>query len=202
MIDGGRRFVERFAADGNVVRAAFWTKTEYDSIWFLYIATDLVDSAGPGGAYIAVQESYRRDRNFSILSEEIKVISPSNPVAKDVLAILTKYPNAGPHDTRSGRAILGSMAIEGLYIYSEQVFAEAKRSPMSSEDIGQRIVHLMSRNGDPMSPSRVTLKDATSFVGVPFSLEIGSHRKVQVKFVEEREAVPRVVLLDDISSIA
>ena len=32
-ISDGRRFVERFAADGNPVQAAFWVKTEEEGIW-------------------------------------------------------------------------------------------------------------------------------------------------------------------------
>jgi hypothetical protein len=49
-IDDGRRFVERFAADGHSVQAAFWVKTAEEGLWFLYVATDLVDREGPAAA--------------------------------------------------------------------------------------------------------------------------------------------------------
>jgi len=59
-IDDGRRFVERFAADGNPVLAAFWVKTAEEGIWFLYVVTDIVDREGPASAYRAVQASLRQ----------------------------------------------------------------------------------------------------------------------------------------------
>ena len=59
-IDDGRRFVERFAADGTFVRAAFWVKTAEEGLWFLYVATDIVDRDGPAAAYRAVHASLRK----------------------------------------------------------------------------------------------------------------------------------------------
>src|SRR5438270_334306 len=53
----GRRFVERFAADGNPVQAAFWVKTAEEGIWFLYVATEIFDRDGPAATYRAVEAS-------------------------------------------------------------------------------------------------------------------------------------------------
>ena len=52
-IDDGRRFVERFAADGNPVQAAFWVKTAEEGIWFLYVTTDIFDRDGPAALVTA-----------------------------------------------------------------------------------------------------------------------------------------------------
>ena len=52
-ISDGRRFIERFAADGNSVQAAFWVKTDEDQLWFLYLVTDLVDREGPAAGRVA-----------------------------------------------------------------------------------------------------------------------------------------------------
>ena len=56
-IADGRRFVERFAADGNTVQAAFWVKTAEEGDRFLYVVTDLYDNDGPAVAYKAVHRS-------------------------------------------------------------------------------------------------------------------------------------------------
>src|SRR5271165_926589 len=80
-VDDGRRFVERFAADGNPIQAAFWVKTADEGLWFLYVATDVVDRAGPAAAYRAVHSSLRKLRESWISSSEIKVISPGSAIA-------------------------------------------------------------------------------------------------------------------------
>src|SRR6266851_4590605 len=59
-IGDGRRFVERFAADGNPVQAAFWVKTAEEGIWFLYVAAEIYDREGPAAAYRAVEASLRK----------------------------------------------------------------------------------------------------------------------------------------------
>src|SRR5438132_4438138 len=87
-IDDGRRFVERFAADGNPVQTAFWAKTAEEGIWFLYVATEIFDRDGPAAAYRAVHASLRKLGKSSVSSSEIKVISPNHPIAKDVLAMV------------------------------------------------------------------------------------------------------------------
>lgn len=200
-IDSGQRFIERFVADGNSVRAAFWAKSPDDEGWTLFVAMDVVDSDGPAVAYRAVLKTLSKIEGSWVSKFDVKVIGSADAIAKDVLAIVAKYPNAGPSGTWSGRTALGRMAIDGVYIYPEQFLKPSKPNPMTREVVGREIVRLMDRSPGVLQPSRVTLKDATSFLGVPFALEIGSQRKVQVKFVEERQAVPRVVPLDDIAAI-
>src|SRR2546426_12048478 len=83
-IADGRRFVERFAADGNPVQAAFWVKTAEEGLWFLYVVTELIDRVGPAAAYRAVHAALQKLGESGVSSSEIKVISPKNPIAKDV----------------------------------------------------------------------------------------------------------------------
>jgi hypothetical protein len=49
--------------------------------------------------------------------------------------------------------------------------------------------------------ARVSLKDGTGFNWVPFSLAVGPHRTMEVRFITDGEAAPRVVRLDEIASI-
>jgi hypothetical protein len=199
-IDDGRRFVERFAADGNPVRAAFWVKTAEEGIWFLYVVTDIVDSVGPAAAYRAVHASLQKLGQSWVSSSEVKVISPTNPIARDVLAVMARYP--GRLATRFGGKTLGSMAVEQTYIYPPHFFTFGQVNPMTTEDVGREIVRLMNRGPGILQPSRVTLKDGTSFNGVPFSLQLGSQKAVVAQFVADGEAAPRVIRLDEIASIA
>lgn len=198
-IDDGRRFIERFAADGNPVQAAFWVKTAEEGLWFLYVATELIDREGPAAAYRAVHASLHRLGESWVSSSEIKVVSPSNPIAKDVLAILTRHP--GRLATRFGGKTLGSMAVEQVYIYPSHVFTFTQANPMTTEEVGREIIRLMNRGPGILQPSRVTLKDGTTFNGVPFSVHFGSQNAVVVSFIAGGEVAPRVVRLDEISSI-
>ncbi len=196
----GRRFIERFAADGNPVQAAFWVKTDEEGHWFLYVATDIVDHVGPAATYRAVHASLKKLGQSWVASSEIKVISPSHPIARDVLAFMTSHPERLA--ARSGGKTLGSMAFEQTYIYPPHFFTFGQVNPMTTEDVGREIVRLMNRGSGTFQPSRVALKDGTSFNGVPFSLQLGSQKAVVAQFIADGEAVPRVIRLDDIASIA
>ncbi len=199
-IDDGRRFVERFAADGNPVQAAFWVQTAEEGNWFLYVASDIVESDGPAAAYRAVRASLQKLGESWVSSSEIKVVSPNNPIAKDVLAITARYP--GRLATRFGSKILGSMAVDHTYIYPPHFFTFAQVNPMTTEDVGREIVRLMNRGPGILQPSHVTLKDGTSFNGIPFSLQLGSQKAVVAQFIADRDPAPRVIRLDEIVSIA
>lgn len=199
-IADGRRFVERFAADGNTVHAAFWVKTAEDGLWFLYVATDLVDRDGPAAAYRAVHASLRKLGDIGVASSEIKVVGPNNPIAKDALAISARHPHRSV--ARSGGLVLGSVAADQVYIYPAQVFTFTQANPMTIEEVGREVVRLMSRGPGTLQPSRVTLKDGTTFNGVPFSFHYGSQNAVVVSFVADGEPAPRVVRFDEIASIS
>jgi hypothetical protein len=198
----GSRFVERFAADKNPVQAAFWVKTAEEGHWFLYVATELVDTVGPAAAYRAVDASLQKLGESWVSGSEIKVkvISPNNPIARDVLAITTRYP--GRLATRFDGKTLGSMDVDQTYIYPSNYFTFTQANPMTTEEVGREIVQLMNRGAGIFRPSHVTLKDGTAFHGVPISLQFGTQRAVVVQFIADGETAPRVVRLDEIASLA
>jgi hypothetical protein len=198
-IGDGRRLVERFAADGNPVRAAFWARTVEDDLSFLYVVSDVYDRDGPTASYRAVHSAIQKLGKCSVRSSEIKVISPKNPMAKDVLAIMAHHPG------RLGAepwGALGSIAVEQTYIYPPQVFTFTHENPMTTDDIGREILRLMNRGPGLDQPSHVTLKDGSAFNGVPFSLELGTQRALMARFIADGEAAPRGVRLDEIASIS
>jgi hypothetical protein len=192
----GRRFVERFAADGNPVQAAFWAKAE-EEYWFLYVVTEQYERDGPAATYRAVGTSLDKLGASSLSGSEIKAIGPHNPIAKDVLAIVARHPGR----LVTGSRTLGSVAFEQTLVYPSRSFTFPQGKSMTSEEIGLEIVRLLNRGPGVLQPSRVTLKDGTAFNGVPFSLDLGPERAVVVRFVADGEPAPRVVRLDEIASI-
>jgi hypothetical protein len=197
-IAGGRRFLERFAADGNPVQSAFWVKTAEEGIWFLYVVSDIFDRDGPAAAYRAVHASLQKLGKTVVASSEIKVIGPNNPIAKDVLEIMDHHPH--PYSVSWGA--LGSLGVEEMHLYPPHFFTFTQANPMTTEEVGREIVRLMNRGPGILQPSHVTLKDGSSFNGVPFSLQLGSQKAVVAQFVADGEAAPRLVRLDEIASIA
>lgn len=199
-IDEGRRFVERFAADGNPVRAAFWGKAEEEDSWFLYVATETVDRVGPTATYRAAHSSLEKLRESWITGSEIKVISPSDPVAREVIALMARH--SGPPATRLSSYRLGPTGIEYSYVYPSYLFTVSPVNPMTSEDVGQELIRLMNRSPATHQPSFVSLKNGISFNGVPFSIQLDSQKAAVVQFIEYGEASPRVVRLDEIASVS
>ncbi|MBV9125968.1 MAG: hypothetical protein JO112_21665 [Planctomycetes bacterium] len=198
-IADGRRFVERFAADGNLVQAAFWAETAEEGLWFLYLATETYDRDGPAAAYRAVHASLDKLGQPGIFSSEIKVISPKNPIAKDVLALIARHPGRFAFNL-AGQA-LGSVAVDQVYIYPPKFFTFPQANPMTTEEISREILRLLNRGPSILQPSRVSLKDGMAFTGVPFALELGTQNALVVRFLADGEAAPRVVQLDEIASI-
>jgi hypothetical protein len=197
-IDDGRRFVEQFVMDGNTVRIAFWVKTD-DGLWFLYVVADGLDSQGPAKIYRSVHESLRKVNDLSISSSEIKVVSPNNPVAKEILALASRFPNKSA--TRYPGNSLRTMEAEQIYVYPSRLFTFSNANTMTKEDVEREILRLMNRSAGTLKASRVNLKDGTTFNGVPFSFQIGNQNALVVQFIADQETIPRVVFLDEIASI-
>ncbi len=200
MLDDGRRFVERFAADGWPVQAAFWARMDDEEYWFLYLATELVDRVGPTATYSAVHDSLEKLDDPGLSGFVFKVVSPNSPVAKQVLAAMANHPKQIQANSRGFAPM--SLAFGTAYIYPPRFFTVAQANPMTSEEVGVEIVRLLSRRASSLSPSRVLLKDGTSFHGVPFALERGGQQAVEARFIAKGEASPRVVPLEEIASIA
>ncbi len=196
----GRRFVERFAADGNLVQAAFWVKKAEEGDWVLYVATELIDREGPAAAYRAVHASLQKLGEAGISSSEIIVISPSDPASKDVLRIMARHP--GRSASRFVGNSLGSIEVAQAYVYPVQLFTFTQANPMTTDEIGRELLRLLNRGPGILQPSRVTLKDGTAFNGVPFALELGIQRALVVRYIADGEAAPRVVRLDEIASLS
>ncbi|MEE8451159.1 MAG: hypothetical protein V3R99_04560 [Thermoguttaceae bacterium] len=112
-IDDGRHFVDHLRQAGFDVAVAFWVLTTDDGLWFLYIASDVVDKEGLATAYRKAYSELSRSQVSWVTSSDIKLIGSQNPIALEAIAsrsnnnMVTKY----------GGRKLGSMIIEDAYIY-------------------------------------------------------------------------------------
>ena len=120
-VDDGAKIVEKLRESGFDVAAAWWMKAGEDGIWFLYIASKEVDENGIRAAYHSVNTIKGALGQLWVDRFRVKLVSPLNPVAKDVIDILTRYPGQLP--MRSGGRKLGNISIDDSYIYPLPVAA-------------------------------------------------------------------------------
>ena len=198
-ITDGRRFIERFAADGNPIDAAAWIKPDEGDPWFLCIATGLYDREGPLAAYRIANMSLVKVDDVLISLAQLTLISPGNPIARDLRELALRHPKRSGFHLRVDR--LGSRIVERAYLYSPRVFASLRAGSMTVEDISQEILRLLMRGPGVVQSSHVTLRDGTGFDGRPLTLHHGNHDTMTVEFVAEQEITPRVYPISAIASI-
>ena|SRR5437899_2691185 len=120
-INDGAKIVEKLRESGFDVAAAWWMKSSEEGLWFLYIASKEVDEKGIKAAYRAVSTVMHGLGQLWVDRFEVKLVSPDNPITKDVLDILARYP--GTLATRYGGKKLGNVSIDDSYIYPAVVAA-------------------------------------------------------------------------------
>jgi len=117
-IDDGQKLVEELPQGGFDVTAAFWLKASEDGKWYFYIISPMVDTEGLAKGYRFLHPLVRAmPQLFWIDPLEIKLIGPSNPIARDVLAIHNRIPGPRVCPVRWGGKMLGNMSIEEAYLY-------------------------------------------------------------------------------------
>lgn len=144
--------------------AAAWLKTDEEP-WYLHVATPLYPDQGPLAAYGAADAVLRKLDDPLISGSEIKLISPANPIARDLLKLMLRHTRRSGYPFRS--CILGGTMVEQGYIYSAAVFAPLRPGAMTAEEIGEEVFRLFQRGPGEQQPSHVTLKDGTTFDGIP-----------------------------------
>jgi hypothetical protein len=198
-IDAGQRLLVQLLRDGFRVETSFWAKAVEEGIWFLYVASPIVEEKGLAYAYRALQSSLQRLQGIPLSRSEIKLIGRDNPMTQDVLAILGH--TSGAIATHFGGKQLGGVSIEGAYIYPSSLSSAQVSGPMTQEEVFHQLFRLMNRGLGSVPPSKITLRDGNTFTGAPFSIQSGSQQPLVIQFIAEGELSPRVVGLDDIASI-
>jgi len=136
-IDDGWKLLAQLVRNNCDVSTACWVKTGEEGRWFLYIASTVVDEKGLAAAYREVYGMLQSMDIPWISLSEVKLISPTNPIARAVLEILQRHPGRFP--TRLQLPQLGNVAIEEVYIYPPTAaLAAASRGKRKTKIIGRR----------------------------------------------------------------
>lgn len=112
-IDAGAEFVRDFS-EYLPVRAAFWVNPAESEDWFLYIASDEIDDGNRAAAYREVLRRLHEQPQW-LDPFRVKLVSSSDPVARQVVEIRDRYPAKIP--TRYHGSSLGGMSIGAACIY-------------------------------------------------------------------------------------
>jgi len=198
-IDAGQRLIVQLIRDGFRVEAALWVKTAEEGIWFLYIASPIVEETGLPAAYRVLQSSLQRLQGIPLSLSDIKLVGRDNPITRDVQAILARF--HGAIATRLSGKQLGDVSVEEAYLYPAYLFSVQGAGPMTQDEVLGELFRLMNRGTGSVPASRITLRNGTTFTGVPFSIQSCSHRPMVIQFVAEGELAPRALGIDEIASI-
>jgi hypothetical protein len=118
LIEDGRKIVEQLPQGGFEVTAAFWLKAAEDGQWYFYIVSPVAERERLSEAYGWLHTLIRTmppPRWIDPL--EVKLIGPSNPIAREVLVIHNRGPGPNGCPIRWGGQQLGNIRIDEAYLY-------------------------------------------------------------------------------------
>jgi len=113
-IDAGARLIDAFGQYAPV-QAAFWVRERGNDQWYLYLTSDQIDDTNFDLAYGEILRILGKGPHLWLDPFQVKVTSLDEPVTKDVIALMNKYPGRLPM-WYHGR-LLGGLSIEEAYIY-------------------------------------------------------------------------------------
>jgi hypothetical protein len=179
------------------VTAAAWVKTADDEQWNLYVVSREVADRGVSEAYRMAGEILRHISSVWAPPSAVRLVSPDTPVGRHLIELQRHHDGHGVVHLQFLR--LGDVAALEADLYPPLAPPVAGQQPLSPQEVVQKVVGLMGRTGS-MRPSQVTLRDGTSFVGLPFGLEL-SGREMHVKFVVDGPEPTRVYPVEAIRAI-
>jgi hypothetical protein len=126
LIEDGRRVVEQLPRDGFEVTAAFWLKEADSGRWYFYVVSPAYETEGPFAAYMRLHATIRRLNLDWLDLLEVKLIGPTNPIARDVLAIQQRAVGAKVKPLRWEGTQLGNVSVDGAYLYPPPAVASTQ----------------------------------------------------------------------------
>jgi hypothetical protein len=124
LINDGQRIVDRVPSAGIEITAAFWIRSIEDSLWYFYVVSPIAESEPLNHAYARVMTLVRQMPGPHWIDPlEIRLIGPSNPIAKSVLAIHERHPGPNTHGINWHGKDLCNERIEGAFLYPLPVMA-------------------------------------------------------------------------------
>ncbi|MGL4552236.1 MAG: hypothetical protein ACRC33_13735 [Gemmataceae bacterium] len=171
---------------------AFWVHTNPEGLLRLYIATPAFDPEKVGESYREVISAWGGAQTARLSLTDINLVKPDDPAARAALDVQRHRTPDAPirvHD----RPALGDLAIQEAYIYPRTGGA------LSPADVPARILHLMQRTGS--APSRVKLRDGSSFRGLPVGLRLDVAKQFELTFFDEATKAERVLPAEEVVAI-
>ena len=196
-IKEGQHLLEKLVEADFDVSAAAWVQNPSTEKWKLYIVTKAEDQRGLSAARRRAIDILRRVEPFWNADTNLRLSLPDSPFGRHVLDLIEQYPGQLPIRSRWGG--LGDVSALESFLYPPIAKTPPDQQPSRPGEVVQKVVGLMSRTG-AMRPSHVALRDGTSFLGVPFGLELGGGG-MQVKFAVEGLQPPRVCPVEAIQII-
>jgi len=117
-IDDADRLIKQLPQAELEAMAAFWLKSTENDKWYFYLVSPVAETTALPQAYGRLHTLIRQmPPPFSIDPLEVRLIGPTNPIARDVLDILRRIPGPQPCPIRWGGIRLGNVSIDGAYLY-------------------------------------------------------------------------------------
>jgi hypothetical protein len=188
----GEKLLAALARAGFDVAVAFWVLTTEDHVWLLYIASDAVDPASVGDAYRLIYTSLTQIPHASVSLSDVKVVHPSNPIARDAIAWRNRNPARLPVPYHGKN--LGDVPIEEAYIYP-------KIGPMTRDEVLQTVMALLKRGGRKQ-PLTVTFADGKTRQAIPIGIQLQMQGPVlQIVLLDPGTGQSQAVAADEVINI-
>ena len=94
--DEGRAFLEELVRAKIDVAVAFWVKPPEKDEWVLYVASESLSSMTAGNAFVAVYDALNRIQSSAMSYSDVKLASPSNPIAAKAIEIRDRHSAISP----------------------------------------------------------------------------------------------------------
>src|SRR5437660_12803783 len=91
-LEDGEKLIQKLQAERIDVTTAGWVQEDDGGFWYLYIASNMVDSLGEFDSYKKLYLALRRMPELWIDPFEIKLIGTAHPMAKEILELQRRYP--------------------------------------------------------------------------------------------------------------
>jgi hypothetical protein len=194
-IEDGWNIAIRFHREIARVENLFWAHSTEARKWYLFLMTAAVDEKG-GPAYHDLLAIYDKMPNVTFSKFDMKLIRPKDEIERwlrfqgHLVNTLCTFPDP---------ARVGTELIDAIYIYEALPPVTSSANPMTGDEIKKKVFDLLNRTGF-VPPSRVVLRDGSSFQGVAFGMEV-SNGLMNAKFIDETSHLPKVIPIDQVASI-
>src|SRR5688572_2337990 len=117
-IEDGQRIVERLLREQFSVPVAFWVRRTEEGALTLNIGSDAIDPKELRDKYRVVYATLDLIPGCSIGASEINLLTRSDPLARDAIALRDRYPGTEPRSHRN--VTLAKTQIDEVIIYPKR----------------------------------------------------------------------------------